>query len=192
MKVQMTRFKVGIKIFIYKIYVINAEKKSLLQIILEYHGARRLNAKNLKYFDLDAVNMNTWTRKCGIQRKYLTYANLKPVDVSYWNTYHATAPCKTYYTRRKHNATQRSTIIYPESVFFLLLNEYITETSILGIRNLRTDSMNDMEFDLMDVSNDDVNHTEYLNNDWKTAHLNSVFYDNPHWNLYHAEDDKKD
>lgn len=114
----------------------------------------------LKYFDLDTVSEEMWLRKCRFYK--LKSPAIHTIDVSYWNTYHATIP--------------------RENVFYILLDFYLG-MHVYGIKNLRSENMSNSDFEMMLESSS----SEHYNNDWKTAHLTYIFPFNPHWNMCHEK-----
>jgi hypothetical protein len=103
----------------------------------------KFTAENLKYFDLDAVDMKTWSHGCKSKKKSL-YGICSPVDVSYWNTYNTTSTVK--------------------SIFGTLLDMYLYRVS--GVKNLRTDDMCALDFKILLNYSSPEHYVVFLNPHW--------------------------
>jgi hypothetical protein len=88
--------------------------------------------------------------------------NSRELDLSYWDTYS----------------------LQDNYVFLPLLEAYVYNAHIYGIKNFRTDKLSNRQF----FSFTNYSDKQYYGNDWKTAHLTRLYIDaNPHWNLSSQE-----
>jgi hypothetical protein len=127
-------------------------------------GVNELNEKDVKYFDLDSLDGDTFIEWMSDHESTVIDFESYKVDVSYWNTYSIG-------------------IASGVSCFGILLDLYIADASTHGIKNFRTDNMRTGHF----LSVTERANPIHFNNDWKTAHLTEMWIDaNPHWNFYNV------